>query len=301
MFFWGEEGIFVIAQSQIGDLAVDNISRGKIDKFYQELPVFSKSSCVGLYDFYAGKILWNFGREGSNDNFELILDTSLGSFTLNRISGLLGSTVVKIVSAFTTTPFSTIAADDEVFTTTDLTLVGTDTVVVQSNTVSTGLSTVKYLVSITELGTTKFCFANYRNADFFDWVLVNSLGVDASAYCITGALVIGDSSVRKQIQFLTMHFERTEQGSEDELTNLSSCLIRSQWDWANKPDSLKWSALKQAYRHSKPQGATNFDVVTSRNMLRGQGRAFSLYFETEPRKDCRILGWSISADGNART
>ena len=43
---------------------------------------------------------------------------------------------------------------------------------------------------------------------------------------------------------------------------------------------------------------TGFEVVTSKNKLRGRGKAFALHMETEAGKDCRILGWSISLNGN---
>lgn len=301
VFFWGEDGIFVVAKSQLGDLAVENISRGRIDKFYQALSVFSKTNSVGVYDFYSGKILWIYNVEGSFNNYELVLDTALSSFALNRVNGIISGKTVKLVSLFTTSPFSTAASTEEVFSATDLVSADLDTVVVDAETVGTGLSTVKYLVAITDGDVTKFSFSSYRNIDFYDWSLVDGVGADATAYGLTGAMIVGDSSVRKQLQFLTMHFKRTEEDSVNGVVNTSSCLLGTRWDWASEAASLKWSALKQAYRHSKPQDVINFDVVSSRNMLRGQGRALAIYFETEPGKNCHILGWNLAADGNART
>ena len=65
----------------------------------------------------------------------------------------------------------------------------------------------------------------------------------------------------------------------------------------------------QAYRYRKqytPSGPeddydTGFEVVSSRNKLRGRGKAFSIYFETEPNKDCRLIGWSLALNGNTFT
>ena len=42
-----------------------------------------------------------------------------------------------------------------------------------------------------------------------------------------------------------------------------------------------------------------FEVVTTKNKLRGMGRALSLYFSTQSGKDCRILGWNLSLTGNS--
>lgn len=300
VFFWGEEGIFVVAKSQVGDLVVENISRGKIDKFFLELPIFSKRSSVGVYDFYSGKILWTYQKEGSTDNYELNLDTALSSFYLYRVTGSVGDKLIRVVSPFTTTPFSTFSTADEVFSATDNVLQDSEQVVVNSLFVESKLSTVKYLVAVTEDGVTKFTFAAYRNIGFRDWTLADGVGEDSAGSILTGAMTLGDSSVRKQIQFLTVHFKRTEEEVDGLVINESGCLMGSRWDWAGNAESLKWSAVKQAYRHSKPQEVFNFDVVSSRNMLRGQGRSLALYFETQPGKNCHILGWSIAADGNPK-
>jgi hypothetical protein len=36
-----------------------------------------------------------------------------------------------------------------------------------------------------------------------------------------------------------------------------------------------------------------FDVVNTRNKIRGKGRALSLRFNTEPGKDMILLGWGM--------
>jgi hypothetical protein len=41
-----------------------------------------------------------------------------------------------------------------------------------------------------------------------------------------------------------------------------------------------------------------FEIISSRNKIRGRGRAIALYMETEPGKDCHILGWNITLNGN---
>jgi hypothetical protein len=85
----------------------------------------------------------------------------------------------------------------------------------------------------------------------------------------------------------------------------SSCKVRTQWDWANTANSKKWSSLFQAYRIRRPllvSGGedydTGFETVVTKNKIRGRGRAFALYLETEPGKDCNILGWNLTVNGN---
>lgn len=38
-------------------------------------------------------------------------------------------------------------------------------------------------------------------------------------------------------------------------------------------------------------------VITTKNKIRGRGRAVSLYMRTEPGKDCQILGWAMQMEG----
>jgi hypothetical protein len=137
------------------------------------------------------------------------------------------------------------------------------------------------------------------------------VGVDAFAYLVTGAVTAGDSSVYKQIPYLTLHYVRTEKGVSSSLVplNQSSCFVQSQWDWANTANSNKWSSFFQGYRQRKAYLAdgsddiydTGFELVTTKNKIRGRGRAFALRMETEPLKDCQIVGWSIALNGNPNT
>jgi hypothetical protein len=82
--------------------------------------------------------------------------------------------------------------------------------------------------------------------------------------------------------------------------------MRSQWNYANQIESNKWSPLVQSYRYRKARIVENlsdafdtgFYAITSKSKLRGRGKAIALYFETEPYKDCQILGWNISVNIN---
>ena len=301
VFFWGQEGIFVAAKSQLGDIEVVNLSKVAIDDYYLNIPVFSKISSVGVNDSTSGKIRWIFSEEDNEDSNELVFDTNLNCFYPYKVTGIVGNKTLKIVGAFSTTPFSAISQEEEVFSVSDLVLSSSEPVVISSRIVDTFLTSVKYLVRITEAGVNSYTFGYYRNTDFRDWELVDSSGVDSPGYCQTGPAVVGDSSIRKQIQYLTTHFKRTEILDGDEYINQSSCNLFSIWDWSSSAASLKWSDNRQVYRHSKPQDITNFDVVTSRNLIRGQGRALSLRFETVPYSNCHIIGWSLAVDGNNKT
>lgn len=295
VYYWGEEGIFVVGKSQVGDLEVVSITRGRIDSFYQELPISSRISVAGLNDSFSGKIRWLY--QGQDEQFfELILDTGLGAFYPYRIS--IPNPEVSVIGFTLTSPFSQTASVEEVFSTTELVLADTDgSVIVDSVSSRSALTSVKYLIKVGS----KYTFGYYRNTSYKDFELYDGIGTDAFAKVVTGTTTTSDSSIRKQIQFLTVNFVQTASLSEEGgLINPTSCLSRVRWDWSIAPEALKWSAKKQIYRNPKPQEVVNFEIVTTRNMVRGQGRAFSVYFETEPDRDCHIAGWSLAVDGNGR-
>jgi hypothetical protein len=170
------------------------------------------------------------------------------------------------------------------------------------------LQTIKYLTLI-KIGLVYFLtFSYYWDTEFIDWKSEDGVGVDAKAYLLTGQQTVKDSAVSKQIPYLIMYFTRTEKGVTEDFVPAfqSGCLVRCQWDFANTTVSNKWSSLTQAYRYRRAVYVTDidddydngFELVVSKSKLRGRGKAFSLYMETEPKKDCRIIGWSISLNGN---
>jgi len=89
-------------------------------------------------------------------------------------------------------------------------------------------------------------------------------------------------------------------------TNQSSCLVQHQWNWSNSAASGKWTTPRQYYRlrnpYYPPGGTTSeqFDVVETRNKVRGQGKVLSILFKTEPGKHCTIYGWSVEWGINGR-
>ena len=295
VFYWGEDGIFVVTKNELGDSISENVTRGVIDKFYQELPIQARTSSIGVYDNIAGKIRWIYDiAEG--ETYELILDSNLKCFYPFKL--FYPNDLCRVIGVFTTTPFNKYSEIDDVLVNIEQVQSNTDYVAIDGQSSESSLTAVKYLIRFNN----QYSFAYYRNNRFLDFEIVNGNGNDAVAKCLTGAITAGDSSIRKQVQFLTLHFKQTAFRNvlNGPLINESGCLSQTRWDWANKLDSSKFGALKQVVRNSKPQDITNFDVITSRNMLRGQGRAFALYFQTEPRKDCKIIGWNLAIDGNAK-
>lgn len=314
VFYWAIDGIYVVAKDQFGAYGVTNITQQSIQTFYESIPATSRQSAIGAYDAVGKRIRWLFkeGTAFTNDSVtkELVFDLVISAFYVNRIMNLSNNSA-EVFSVFKSTPFQSGVGNTTIQADLDQVLVGSDPVVVPNTGRTPGLQASRYLCVIKSGGVNYFTFGYYNNPFFLDWEDVDSHGVDAKAFLQTGAYTADDSSVYKQVPYLTIHFLRTENGVDSELNpeGASSCFIRTMWDWANGYNSNKWSPLMQAYRYRKEYVPTStedsfdngFQVITSRNKLRGRGKAFSLYFETEAGKDCRIIGWSIAINGNQTT
>lgn len=310
--YWAADGIYVVDRNQLGDLVVNNLIQKSIQGYYEEIPLTSKRNAIGVFEATGKKIRWMY-HDGerftaSSITKELVLDLTLGAFYPFKI-GNVSNYSIEAVSLFSSNPFVAELVDSTVLVDSDVVLVDSDTVVIDAVGRVSGLLDTRYLTVVIVDGIPYITFAYYNNNQFIDWESYDGIGVDAHAFLTTGSVTANDSSVSKQAPYLTLHFRRTEQGVDGNLNPLftSSCLVRSQWDWANSVNSNKWGSLFQGYRQRKEylvSGVddpydTGFEVITSKSKLRGRGKAFALHMETEAGKDCRILGWSINLNGNS--
>jgi hypothetical protein len=314
VYFWSFDGIYNIANNQMGDLVANNITIGTIAKLYDEVAIKAKETVSGVMDTVGRKVRWIW-YEGdllttTTVCKELVLDLMLKGFTVNVITS--PSTVPTMaVAPFKSNPFS---AGNVVNLVTvqgsPVTFFGSNVVSSANDPVDTVLST-RYVVAQVIDGLVKFTFGYYYDTTFTDWVFADGTGVDATAYFITGSITGGDASVAKQVPYLTMFMRKTESGLDNSfnLLNPSSVLIQSQWNWANAVNSNKWGPQQQAYRVARINMPTTadgsidngFPVVVTRNKLRGRGKAFALRVDTEPGKDCQIVGWDMNLNGNEIT
>jgi hypothetical protein len=313
VMFWGEDGIYQVARNQYGDWVVTNISESTVQTFYNNISRTNKDKAVGIYDQLGKTIRWLYNQDNDQNNFnivrELAIDTKLGSFTKTKFYNLSTETPQPVGYAFTASFITGDGVEDVVVGGVPVISAGDD---VQISFVArtSGFSTVKYLTLYSTVsGNVGYTFSELSDTEFRDWKDGDGVGVDAAAFILTGSVTAGDTAVAKQIPYLVMHFRKTEEGIklvEGEYIPVreSSCLIRSQWNWATSIVSNKWSLPFQAYRYNKAlfiddAYENGFEVVTTKSKVRGRGRAVSVYFATEPYKDCRILGWNMSLTGNS--
>lgn len=262
LLYWGKNAIYAVVPDQVGGFTVQDITADSIQTLYNGIPDSGKSTSVGEYDPVEKKMRWIY-RYNSLCK-ELVFDVVLKCFYQHQIDNSL----YKVVGMFYSPVLS-----------------------VQ----------IKYL-TITQ---NSYAFSTYSNTQFSDWGRV-----DAKAYLLTGATTAGDSAIDKQVPYVTVHMLRTETGVDANGVplNQSSCMMSGRWEWATDVVSHRISGLHEVYKYRLPQFAipngtfnNGFQTIISKNKVRGKGKAISLYFETSPGKDCQLLGWSLTINGNGIT
>lgn len=313
ILYWSDGGIYVVSPTDLGRSSATNITETTIQSFYNDIPSTGKLYAKASYDATSRKISWLYNdsadydatQQTSSYNKELVFDTVLKAFYKNSIKSQETNSPF-VADYLLTPPFSSVVREDEVTVNGVPVVVNGEQVVVRTNIRSQGATNTKYVV-IKPDTTYDFTLGYYINADFKDWGTE-----DATAYLITGYELFNDSQRRKWTEYLTTHFRRTETGFTDtgggnlEAVNPGGCTVQAQWDFANSQNSGKWGTPFQAYRLTRaymPTGAADtFDyghvMITTKNRLRGSGRALSLKFTTEEAKDCHIYGWAMVATGN---
>lgn len=276
MFYWSKEGIFVLGRNEFGDFSVESMTLKTIQSLYDSFSTYAKENAYGLYDTDDKKVKWLFRDSPVFTpgvyTKELVFDTTIGAFSVNRI---MNTEMYKHSVA-------------GIFKTQNKTM---------------------YLVLENGAPNLYFTFGEYKNESFIDWESEDGVGVDAKAYLYTGYQTAGDSAVDKQMPYIVMHFRKTETQldmSSLKPTKPSGCLMQCRWDFTNGSQSNKWSPLQQVYRDRRmfyPDSSGSIDngyeLVTSKTKVRGKGKAFSMYLETEPSKDCKIIGWNITINGHS--
>lgn len=306
IMYWADDAIYLVSFNDNGALKASPMTEQTIKTLYQDIDNFSKENCKAVYDTLSKKIKWLYRTEslftGTNTSYELILDLTLGAFYRYRLFNDTNG-LYEVIQGFDTNKFSREDSNVDVNVASDSVLSSSNNVVINIGKKSSSNRNVRYLVLKRESGIYSFSFGYYTNDEWKDWGQV-----DAKAYLLTGSMTAGDVSARKNVPYLFTVLEMTETGADGTggLLNQSACTMRFQWDWAVSPDSGRWSQPQQVYRLNRVETTNLFQVglksasktVITKSKIRGQGRAFAVYFETLPGFDCRLIGWNINLNGS---
>lgn len=311
LHYWADSGIYSITRDQFGDPTVVELSIG-IKTLYEEIPKSVKESAIGEFDSFTHTVRWvyNVGTPFTEDSetYELVYNTELQAFYKNKITSIGGK--VEIINMFTTPVFSSTLTNEFITVNGEDVTVDGELVYVSESTREYDLQELKYVTAVRDDVEDDYfiVFSHYYNGLFRDFQLYDGVGQDAAGYLITGPYTVSDVSVRKQVPYIVTFMKKTETGMGGEYPlNMSSCIFRSRWQWSTSNTSHKWSYPEQAYAHTKYNISVDgeydvpYEVVQTKHKLKGTGRAFALEFRTEPDRDCKLIGWSLTVNGNPIT
>ena len=312
--YWADDGIYSVAPNQFGDYEATNLTRNTIQSLYDSISTLERAACEGVYDTYQQKVRWVYNNRfsGVGEVKELILDITLGAFYTHTIKAQDMTRLPLVVGGFIMPPFRIEQEQNLVVVGSEQVVRSGEDVYVMADVRKANITEVLYLIITGTSPTISYSFGFYRDEEFKDWKSVDGEGVDAYAYLLTGWLSGGDYQRYKQVPYITFHFNKTEDGFVEtvggdwEPTHPSSCLVSAQWDWSNHVNSGQWGRQFQAYRfkrHYIPGDISDefnngYQTVVTKNKLRGKGKVLSLLIETEPGKDCQLLGWSMVMTSN---
>lgn len=323
-FYLTHSGIYTISLAQ-SSIAFEStpLTDLTIKSLIVNIPVTAKLYLKAVYHEEDRKIYWVYNGDPSQDGVVdrytktemLVLDLRLKAFyTLSFAIPTAGSTMPHLIDGLLTKGRQAYDNNYNVVSTT-----GDSVIDSNGDTVIAGLAyaagrnkTIKWLVCNPITGSTfNYTFADLDVAalrstpiKFRDWYSKDSVGVTYPAYIVTGYSLIGSSDKMKQVLYITVHSVKTETGYDINFNviNPSSILMQTQWDWTDSADANEWTAQQQVYRHTRgyiPELASDvqskgYPMLTTKNKIRGRGRALALKFSAEVDKDMKLVGWETS-------
>lgn len=324
ILYWSKGGIYAVSpDTSTGSLTSNNITQTTIQTLYNGIPSVNKSFASGDYDEASKRVTWLYSDAASYDgnvlknkyNKELVLDITLQAFYSTTIGELAANS--PFVAGYLSTPgYLLNTYENNIVVGGDPVVAGVSGQVYVLETDRTiGVTDRKYLTFTSpNVGLNyKFTLSEFTNTSFLDWESSDAVGIDSPAYLITGHELMGDTSRDKQASYVVTHFKRTETEFVDDgagnvvFDRPSGCLWQARWEWSDSANG-RWSPQFQAYRFTRPYipggiGAP-FDygqeVITTKNKVRGKGKAISFRIDSEAGKDMHILGWAIAFTGNTR-
>lgn len=322
VYFLGKSSIYAVQEDSTGlRFVAQSISETTIQTFYNGISENSKREATGAYIQSQQRVVWLYSGDEQYDvrskyTSGLILDLKLNAFTTFTIGDQELSPKIFGVIEKTT---QNVQISQEVVTVggENVTVGGEDVTIDSSLPISTSTD-VKFIASAEDGETDYLVFAAFSNRNFVDWESVDNLGINYSSFFETGFDNLGDLIRNKKAPYLWAFMTRTEDGFSllDDLgggaktvvlDNPSGCLLQYKWNWSDSEASKKWSTQRQIYRLKQFVPADEndpfdygFEVVETRNKIRGSGKSLKLRFESEDGKDMQIEGWAIEYSAGGR-
>lgn len=207
-FFWNEEGIYAVEPQQGGGLAVNPLTVGTIQTFYDNIPFLSKLYAHAAYDPIGYVIQWLYKTE-----------TEVSVTDRYSYDGILNFNTYNKAFYPYTVDNSASSINGIIYVASPGGLAATE-------------SSVKYFVS--DGG--KVSFGDEHDDSFTDWV--SQVPVNYSSYFITGYKLHGQGQRRFQMPYIYVY------SRPDEITQTVAYKIQGLWDYATSGNSGRWSTTQ---------------------------------------------------------
>lgn len=302
VFWWSETGIQALQQASgqfgpiPGKFGNTNISEQTVQSLFNEISEINKPYVKACFDTRNNRILWLFDDRFNTPwayNKVLLFDLTLQAFFPWEFSYIEDGPVVN--GMFLDTGYARTASFEDVVANGVLVEASAEQVVVETSASLSKPSNIFYTVNIPGEGAG---LSQTNDTGYVDWFAFNEEGAPYDSYLETGFELMEDTMRKKQLTYLFAHFRYLED---------STCTLTTKWDWSSQTGSNKWSVPIEAYRERRVPPASSQDsegwyVITSKNKVRGSGKAIQFRFGTsEPGRNFDLLGWSISFSGNTKS
>jgi len=319
ILYWATDGIYAIDRDQVGfNLTSVSLSENTIQSLYSDISSSAKSNVTAEYSGSTKTISWMYNDldnyDGVTDKFvynrQLNFNMTLQAFYTYTIgSDTTDTEYPRVAGIFLSTDFISQRYEEQVVIGDDFVQIDGENVVISRDaSTNTPIKTSYLVVKPDDTTNYTFSVAALTNPSFLDWESDVSDSVDAEGHLEAGFETLQDTQRKKQTQYVTVHCERTEDGFDSDLepTSPSSCFMQAKWDFADSENSGKISTPVQVYRLRRdyiPSGTGDtFDygqsVISTKNKIRGRGRALVLRFSTEPARNCILYGWATTFAAN---
>lgn len=321
IYWWSKTGIQRIEQSSgmfgpiSGSFKSINLTENTIDTFFKDIPTTSRKHVKGVFDHGTNTIHWLYATEEIGKDFFYNRLINFNVITESFFPWSLGSGAHPyIVGAYITSDINRLSNEQTVVDTSNETVVTSvnETVTALGTVLSAKDSFVQFTVAVPASSVWNFTIGNFTNDNYADWESYDGTGIAYTSFVETGFEILDDAARKKQIVYLQPFFRQTEEnvffsGDDPFFDQPSSCFLTTKWDWTNSTASNKWATRTQVYRlrnvpFVEPTDTaldTGHKIVTTRNRVRGQGRALQFRFEcNEIGKNFDLLGWQVFYQGN---
>lgn len=225
VFFWSEEGIFVLSTNDITGLpTAKSLSIARIQRDYNLIPLAAKRFAQGAYDRVAKKIYWFYsdGLADANESIQavynaaIIYDLVLDAFTDYRIEDS-GPSVFQpfVAGALKRSGVNQVDVTSTIQADADDVVAGTDLVQISAENINSTDFPITMLAfyPVTVSGTDfQFTFAEFCSRSFHDWEASVDYEVNYDSIIETNPETLGDGMMDKSATWLYSYYDYKRDG-----------------------------------------------------------------------------------------